>query len=375
MHADVDEAVLGTAFLVSPYASFVLDWDGNILVCNRRAERLYHAGGAEHPDAMRGMAFAALTDHSQEEMTHLLRGGAAKGMLSIKMTGGAHLQTTLGTVFRVSLLRSATRGERLYLLTQDQLKSTAEALTKMNARRKEARDNLVRLETAHFELHQSLATMEAFAHAASHDLRTPLNTMSGLLELFSQKFTTDLPETAVEYLSYMSRAVEQMKGLTEDLLEHAKSTSSVVTAQPVSLREIVETTRDDMELALAECGASVSVEGEDFTIMAEPLLMQILVTNLLSNAVKFAHPDRRPDIVVTLGRGEATGGWLVVRDNGIGFPPERADDILKPFVRVSDDTPGSGIGLSTCAEVCRRHGWRIEAHSNGDDGAEFRISF
>lgn len=373
--ADVDHGVLGAAFLAAPYASFVLDWDGRILVCNRRAERLYCGQPDCDPEAMRGQLFAAYSRHSPDEMKQALRDGAAKGLMDVHMSSGHQAARGEATVFRVSLLRSAYFGHRLYLLTQDQLKVTADALASMNARRKEARDSFDRLSQAHLNLNETLLTVETFSRVASHDLRTPINTLTGLLELFPKKFGKNLPEGAFEYLDYMNKAVVQMKELTATFLEHAASTSLEIVAEPISVLSAVTGAQRKLEPEAALSNVSFETQGDDFTVMADPRLFQILLSNIFSNAVKYSDSSRELDLRAVLRPNFGNRGHLEIVDNGIGFKTDQMGDIFRPFFQISGDSEGSGVGLAICAEICKRHRWEISAEPNSDFGTTFRICF
>ena len=65
---------------------------------------------------------------------------------------------------------------------------------------------------------------------------------------------------------------------------------------------------------------------------------------------------------------------LTITDNGSGFPPGASEAIFLPFRRLNKKVEGTGSGLATCREVCRRHGWTITAHSDGQSGAVFEVA-
>lgn len=373
--ADVDTSVMSASFLASPYASFLLDQQGRVLVCNRRAERLYCPPSLGSPEHLRGLPLFELTRLTREEAAQALRDGAARSSVELPMASAIRPGATRLTVFRVALLRSPARGERLYLLTQDHLKATAEALGQMNQRRIEAREDLARVEARFVDLRASLIAMESFAHQASHDLRTPLSTLSGLLQLFGTKFDADMPDKAREYLSFMLRAVDQMDALTSDFLEHARSVSAEVTAVPLDVRNLLDEVRRDVQNGLTEADLTLQIEGQSCTLMAEPTLLRMLLMNLFSNALKYRHPERPLNISVVLTPEGDCETVLTITDNGRGFDPKESQSIFLPFHRYHTSIEGTGIGLSTCAEVCRRHGWDISASSDGESGAEFRIRF
>ncbi|MBT8153160.1 HAMP domain-containing histidine kinase [Epibacterium ulvae] len=374
--ADVDETVLGTAFLVSPYASFILDWQGTILVCNRRAERSFCPPNIQDSENLRGASFCELTTLENAEVLLLLRKGAAAGHASLPMLPRAPGKPSEKAPFRVSLLRSATRGERLILLTQDQLKPTAEALTKMNLRRGELLKEVHNLKDDNHRLHEILLSMEAFAHAASHDLRTPINTLLGSLQFFGERYNENLPETAQEFLKVMMRAAHQMESLTAELLDHSVSTSAQIQFQEVEVSTALDEACADIRSELDACDGTIRITGDPkFQIHADPALLRLVLTNILSNAIKFRAPTRALEVDIEI-QGSGKQYWsLSIKDNGVGFDPAESTRIFLPFHRANHDVEGTGIGLSTCAEICRRHNWIFTADSKPGNGAVFTVTF
>ncbi|WP_052249683.1 PAS domain-containing sensor histidine kinase [Tateyamaria sp. ANG-S1] len=373
--ADVDRDTLSAAFLASPYATLLIDQEGRVLVCNRRAERMYFRSKAAEPDGLRGIGLHKLTKLTHEETMEALKKGAARSSMKLPMVTLHGAGSVRPTLFRVALLRSSTLGQRLYLLTQDHLKAAAEALEQMNRRRVAARDDLAAIEERFVDLNASLIAMEAFAHQASHDLRTPLSTISGMLQLFASRFGDNLPEKAHEYLDVMRRAAGQMDSLTSDFLEHARSVSAEVAAEPIDLRIALEDVRRDVLIGMTADEIEVNIACPTWTVMAEPTLLRMMLQNLLGNAVKYRHPDRKLRIEVALEAGVDSAPLLTISDNGSGFDPGQAKGIFLPFRRLHASVEGTGMGLSTCAEVCRRHGWTISASSDGESGSEFHITF
>ncbi|WP_299149603.1 PAS domain-containing sensor histidine kinase [uncultured Tateyamaria sp.] len=372
-HTPVDANVLGAAFVCSPFASVILDAEGRVLVCNRRAERSFCPPDISDTDQMRGMAFARMARGEPDTIMATLRAGVIQGKATFFMRAIGKRQPSTGTAFYVSLLRGSDGRSPLYLLTQNQLEATAEALSTMNLKRIAARDELARVQTEYYDMHQKMIAMEAFANTASHDLRTPLNTMSGLLHMMTTKFSDELPEKVMQYVDFMVKAVAQMDEMTSDFLEHARSASANLETERVALWPFLQDLVADLEPYIGAVDGEVTIDGEDISIDASPDLLRMLVMNVLTNALKYRHPDRAPVLSIRLaGTGERD--ILSIRDNGRGFDPGEARSIFLPFRRLDPTVDGSGIGLATCMEVCRRHGWTMTAHSDGKNGAVFSVS-
>ncbi|MDC0660207.1 HAMP domain-containing sensor histidine kinase [Leisingera sp. SS27] len=291
------------------------------------------------------------------------------------MTAGIRTAASPETEFRVSLLRSNAQGERLILLTHDQLRITADSLRQMNELRSRLNSQLHSARDANLKLQETLLTMEAFAHAASHDLRTPISTLSGSLHYFWKHYADGLPETAREFLQHMTRATQQMDRLTTELLDHSVSTSARINVQEISAQDAVSEACTSLTQELQACGGQIRINGDGFLLHADPTLLHLVLTNLLSNAIKYRQPDRPLQITIDLS-GAGRDQWkMSVADNGTGFDPEDRHLILQPFHRAHREIEGSGIGLSTCAEICRRHNWLLTADAEPGKGAVFTISF
>lgn len=367
--------LLASAFLASPYASFILDWYGRILVCNRRAERSFAPAIAPDSGALNGSCISSLTLLKPDRVIERLRHGTANGVATLPMASGIRTNGSSETEFRVSLLRADTRGERLILLTHDQLRVTVDSLRHMNELRSQLRGELRNAKDANLKLQETLLSMEAFAHAASHDLRTPINTLAGSLQFFSEHYAAGLPDTAREFLQHMTRATGQIDRLTTELLEHSVSTSAGINIQEIAVQDAVSEACASLAQELEACGGKFRVIGDGFRLHADPTLLHLVLTNLLSNAIKYRHPERVLEISIRMNGAERDRWELSVADNGTGFAPEDKQLILQPFHRAHREIEGSGIGLSTCAEICRRHNWKFIADGEPGKGAVFTISF
>jgi signal transduction histidine kinase len=109
-------------------------------------------------------------------------------------------------------------------------------------------------------------------------------------------------------------------------------------------------------------------------VVGHPALLSQLLQNLVTNAVKFRRRDVEPVVRISGGRDDG-GVTIVVADNGIGVPPERRTDVFGVFTRLNHDeaSPGSGIGLATCAKVVHHHGGRISVEDGIDGGAAVHV--
>lgn len=220
------------------------------------------------------------------------------------------------------------------------------------------------------ELHQALITAEAQAHVTAHDLRTPLNTLTGLLHLMTLKFASDLPEPAREYLDYMGRAVQQLDDLSGTFLETARASATLVREQ-VDMRAVVDAAISEITCETKDLNAIWDVRGSTWCQMADPELLRLLVLLLLRRAAKTRHPSRPPRVVIALADSANGVRALRINDNGTGFEGACSKTVFLP----QRDGAHEDNGLAVCHSICTRHGWSITAQSDGVTGAGFDIAF
>lgn len=201
-----------------------------------------------------------------------------------------------------------------------------------------------------------LLLQEAATHAAVHDLRTPINTLSGLLYLLNTQMADDLPDKALEYIDYLTRATQQLDDLATALLEQARAGANGLSPHPVDMRAAVNAVIAD----LYADDTRVHVTGATWTQQADPDLLHLLLKTLLTHADRQPHPTDAPHSTVTL----IAPHHLRITDISAGL----AD--AAPFL---PSAAPEDAGLMACAVICKRHGWQITAKAEGDSGARFDI--
>lgn len=110
------------------------------------------------------------------------------------------------------------------------------------------------------------------------------------------------------------------------------------------------------------------VSGQAFSVMAEPILFNVLLSNILTNSLKYRCPDQRLEVRIHLENNAESGRRITISDTGVGFDEDKAEEIFMPFKTLKHKANGGGIGLATCRENCRRHGWDISASSERASG-------
>ncbi|MBN02606.1 PAS domain-containing sensor histidine kinase [Ponticaulis sp.] len=244
------------------------------------------------------------------------------------------------------------------------------AVTRLQDDLESAKINAQQERRASSTLRTTNERLTSFAHRVAHDVRGPLRNIRMALELYRDDEEHVELETREELLAMAEASAGELERLLIGLLNYSTSSSRGLARQEVNVSEIVQS----VGASLMAPGDGDWLEVGDLPIVhADRALMEIVLQNLLSNALKFKSDDR-PLKVEILATGEGESAEIVVRDNGIGFPEDAAEQIFELFGRLRTDREGAGIGLATCAELIAQHGWTIHAFGAPDEGAEFRIS-
>ena len=214
----------------------------------------------------------------------------------------------------------------------------------------------------------------AFVNAVSHDLRTPLTTITGYAEFLEDELAGPLNEAQRKYLDQIQKSTRRLEGLVNDLLDVARLEAGTFTLNPsevdlgAMLAEIVESFRPQVQAM----GVRLEVD-----VPAEPLLLQADVprlervfTNLIGNALKFTPAGGAIGLRVRLDGAVARSE---VTDTGPGIAPDDLPRLFQRFVQLEAGTRkgGTGLGLSISKAIVEAHGGRIGADSQPGAGSTF----
>lgn len=248
--------------------------------------------------------------------------------------------------------------------------SMLEVLAKQVVELLELQHRTVQLDRTYAELKDSNAKLAGFAGRVSHDLRIPLTTILGYVELVEDDPDVEPASTAARYLDRIGASGRRMLGMLEDVLSYSRVGGAI---QPgyVSLREVADEVAGD--LGIENDGI---VDVEDLTLRADRGQLRTLLQNLLSNAMNYRSPERDLRVHIS-GVSNYHGATIFIADNGKGINPEDRAKCLEPLVRLrrEGDGPGSGLGLATCSNIAKAHGGELSLAETPGGGTTVSVSF
>jgi PAS domain S-box-containing protein len=219
------------------------------------------------------------------------------------------------------------------------------------------------------ELRRSNEDLSQFAHVASHDLRSPLNTITLYIQLLERRYGSHLGE-GTELLHQVTSAAKHMSNLIEDLLLYAQvSADGSPSSEPVDANLQLATAIKNLQGVVSGSGAIITHDTLPELSVSATSLVQVF-QNLIGNAINYRGVDA-PRIHIT--SADQNQDWLFsCRDNGIGIAAEHQTQIFQPFRRLhGTERPGSGIGLAVCQKIVERYRGRIWVESEVDQGSTF----
>jgi signal transduction histidine kinase len=211
-----------------------------------------------------------------------------------------------------------------------------------------------------------------FAGRVSHDLRIPLTTILGYVELAEDD--PDIPpgHAAVEYLKVIGGGGRRMLKTLEDVLAYSR-VGGALHREWLSLLAVTAEAARDLGVDL---GPSSGIFCDDAQLFADPVQLRLLLQNLLANALNYRSPER--ELKVTVGADASEQGMTaIVADNGVGISPADRKRAMEPLVRLNraGDGPGTGLGLATCRRIAQAHGGELEIRDAPGGGASISVLF
>ena len=215
-----------------------------------------------------------------------------------------------------------------------------------------------------------------FTANVSHELKTPLHSISGCAELLQSGLVK--PEDQAQFSSQIYSEAQRMIRLVDDIIRLSRLDEGAadMAPEPLDLHSLCQSVLLELQPEGERAGVSLSLEGEAAPMEGMPQLLHGVVYNLCDNAIKY----NRPGGSVTLRvRPEGSETVLSVSDTGIGIPPEHQSRIFERFYRVdksrSDQAGGTGLGLSIVKHAVRLHEGRLELQSRPGEGSTFTVRF
>jgi signal transduction histidine kinase len=222
------------------------------------------------------------------------------------------------------------------------------------------------------QLSRTNAKLDRVLYSASHDLRAPLNSIKGLINVASRESHAD---TLKQYFALVDDRVAKLDNFVLDILELSKAEKAAIVREEVSIRQLVDEVANSLRYMDGAQKIAMIHEFSDVDFVhTDRKRLSVVLNNLISNAIKYRHAARAQSWVKILVQQKASTLELIVQDNGMGIAQEHQPRVFDMFYRATQQGSGSGLGLFLVKEAIEQLNGNITLHSAIGEGTTFTIS-
>jgi PAS domain S-box-containing protein len=369
----------------------VTDQEGDIVLMNTPAERLFNAPGVEDEGTLRRVRAngANLTSFVSNVLTRSgeqrYRGEIQLGdpltgrPLPVEAVAGTILSEQGELMWVVTILHDLTEAIEKARLYEQLKQASVELERKVQEATAELAQQNELLRRQHIELEQASALKSQFLANMSHEFRTPLNAILGYTHMLLNNVTGQVTEPQRKSLTRIDSNSRHLLALINDILDITRIEAGrmPLNATSFGIKELFDEVQAELEPIIKRSNLAVStkVRGAVPTVRSDRQKVKQIVLNLLSNALKFTPAG---SVTMTASYdGRAKQVAIAVRDTGVGIPPEDQAKVFEDF-RQLDSSPargygGTGLGLSICRRLANILGGTIELESTAGNGSTFTL--
>lgn len=213
--------------------------------------------------------------------------------------------------------------------------------------------------------------LDSFVYSASHDLKAPLASILGLVNLVKDE---EDATTRQQYYGMMKRSVERLDQFIKDIIDYSRNARVQVNAEKIDLKLLIHNVFEDLKYieGAEEIEKNIMVE-KGLSVFSDPIRLRVVVRNILSNAIKYGCSQREIKQIDIKAQRSNNTLKMSIKDYGPGIPEDQKGKIFEMFYRAHESKSGTGLGLYIVKETLDKLGGSVEVISAPDEGAEFVV--
>jgi len=286
------------------------------------------------------------------------------------------LQIFISVISITSIILSSTVYERLDAqLTIQKFNETLE--TKIDARTKALNDEISfrkraedKLKVTNRQLRKANVELDNFVYKVSHDLRAPIASVLGLVNLAKKENKFD---TLKEYFDMVGRSAVQQDSFIRDILDLSRNSRLLIDKKRINWQELINDTFDHLKFSVKDKAIErkININGRA-SFYSDQRRIKVIFNNLISNAIRYSNgKDPVIEIDVKINKSNAN---ISITDNGVGIEKKHQKKVFEMFYRATDANAGSGLGLYIVKESIDKLNGNIDMMSDIGIGTKFLIS-
>lgn len=234
-------------------------------------------------------------------------------------------------------------------------------------------ETLKELEQKNEELELANDELDHFVYSASHDLKAPLSSILGLINIAKYEVSDD---KVLDYFVRIENRVERLTLFIKEVIEISRNTRTDIKNEPIEigklLDEIVENNNYIEGMEKIEFSKNIKFDSPLYTDKAR---LEVILNNLLSNAIKYSDPNKENSTIdVTVDKTEYEF-QITIADNGIGIPKDQQQKVFDMFYRGAQSKEGSGLGLYIVKQMLIKLRGEFDLRSEEGEGTKIKVTF
>ncbi len=221
------------------------------------------------------------------------------------------------------------------------------------------------------ELQQADEELDKFAYSVTHDMRGPILSSLGAIELI--RSSDDLGEVK-EVMEMMEKSLQRMDAFIQNMHEYYNIKRGELQIAEIDFPSLINEMRELFSVGAKLDGTRFDITfHQDGAFRSDALTLKIILNNLLSNAFKYQKKDGDSKFVALEIKVAAGNALIYVRDNGIGIDDAHVNEVFNMFYRATSENVGSGFGLYNVKDALRKLNGKIHVNSKLHEGSEFVV--
>ncbi len=213
--------------------------------------------------------------------------------------------------------------------------------------------------------------LDSFVYSTSHDLRAPLASVLGLLNLAQ---TESSEEIKSEYLNMMEKSVKKLDGFIKDIIDYSRNSRLEIQRDTIQLEEMVVDTFEGFKFMDDEERIAKDIKIDlPNPFQSDTRRIKIILNNLISNSIRYHRPYSAEPVIGVIAFEEEEWVVIQVKDNGQGIDEKHMDKIFNMFYRATEGTSGSGLGLYIVKETALKLKGNVSVESKKGEGTTFTV--
>ncbi len=225
------------------------------------------------------------------------------------------------------------------------------------------------------ELQKINNDLDNFIYIASHDLKSPIVNLEGLVASLTRKIELKSTDEEKLILEMIQLSIEKFRKTLKNLTEVTKAQKNLEEDKEViSIPAVINEVRQEIHSLIIDSEADIHEDIQVEELYFVPMNLRSILYNLLTNAIKYRKPEVPLEILIRTYR-KGSNIILSVKDNGLGLSNSQQAKLFKMFKRMHSHVEGTGIGLYILKRIVENSGGKVEVESEPHLGTEFRIYF